>query len=608
VADRVTPTTSPPVPSSDYVIPPRYWAWLGTRRAVAALVWLAAIGVGVGLTYRSIHMFDAPRHVEPERKRPDGNNGHTQIDFGGQWAMGRMIVTGNGRQLYHRQKQWQVVRDSFPEEDESQVQREESRLPRNKQSQARPDEDFHHDATNLMSWFMGYEKEPHAEWKKLAGAAAAPFAQPIPGQPLAAAALEQAAADTVTPELSEKLNEPMIGGPLYPPVHALMYAPLALIDRPQVAYHVFQLLCALLVPVAALGVTVLTRGRIWWSFATLCIFTYPGARGGLDLGQNPVVSLCIAVWGWALASRGRNVAGGMVWGLFAFKPVWGAALFLVPLLMRRWRFALAMVLTGAALAAATLPVVGIESWFHWLRIGSDASELYKTSENWIDLSRDLQGLPRRALTDFSMPYDVRSTPLINALAWGVWGSVLAATVAIYLFRADRTRSTGVGAGFLFLGAYLTCFHFMYYDALISVAALAVLFAGPRRFFRLEPFAIEPAAAAPSLVLGRALPEAATSAPLGARMLGYMNSFPLTLVAAMFLMENSLSGMELEATAGIRYFATPATDGSTSPKVPRLRVDTTVRFPTDTFLLMGIWAWCGWRLLYGEERRVEDRKA
>ena len=140
----------------------------------------------------------------------------------------------------------------------------------------------------------------------------------------------------------------------------------------------------------------------------------------------------MSIWGWALASRGYNVAAGIVWGLFAFKPVWAAAFFLVPLLMRRWRFCLAMVLTGAVLGALTLPFVGLQSWFDWLQVGSDASELYKVNKNWIHLSRDLQGLPRCMFMDFEKPEARRATPpLINALAWGLWGAVFGATVIIY---------------------------------------------------------------------------------------------------------------------------------------------------------------------------------
>jgi arabinofuranan 3-O-arabinosyltransferase len=604
VADRVSSTPSTP-PTDGYAIPPRYWSWLGTSWTLVAIVWVAAISCGVGFAYRALHYFDDRPSIGPERQRADGNNGHAQIDFGGQWLMGRMIVTGNGRQLYHRQRQWQVLRDSFPVEDESPIQREEGSLPQYLRTQSKPNEKWEHDSSNLMGWFMGGEQDSANEWRKVGGATVAPLAQPPTGNPFVAIALEKHAADTITPEVVEKVSKPSIGGPLYPPVHAIFYAPLGLL-RPQLAYHTFQMLCVMLVPVAGLGVKVLTRGRVWWSVATLCLFLYPGMRGGLDLGQNPVLTLSIVIWGWALASRGYNVAGGMVWGLFAFKPVWALAFFLVPLLMRRWRFCFSMVLTGAAFGLLTLPFVGIETWFNWLGIGKEATELYKVNENWIHLSRDLQGIPRRMLHDFTKPERDRETPLANALAWSLWGVVFSATVLLYLFRGDRSRATGTSAGFLFLGAYLTCFHFMYYDVLISAAVLAVMFADPKQLLRTKSFAVDAETDEPKVPAVRELPiPTQAPKPLGARVFGYLNSFPLTVVLALFVVENSLNGMELEATVGIRYYASPATDGSTNLRVPRINGNTGPNYPLDTFLLMVLWAWAGARLVRRDERKEPE---
>lgn len=604
MADRVSSTPSTP-PTDGYAIPPRYWSWFGTSWTLVAIVWVAAISCGVGFAYRALHYFDDRPSIGPERQRADGNNGHAQIDFGGQWLMGRMIVTGNGRQLYHRQRQWQVLRGSFPVEDESPIQREEGSLPQYLRTQSKPNEKWEHDSSNLMGWFMGGEQNSANEWRKVGGATVAPLAQPPTGNPFVAIALEKHAADTITPEVVEKVSKPSIGGPLYPPVHAIFYAPLGLL-RPQPAYHVFQMLCVILVPVAGLGVKVLTRGRVWWSVATLCLFLYPGMRGGLDLGQNPVLTLSIMIWGWALASRGYNVAGGMVWGLFAFKPVWALAFFLVPLLMRRWRFCFSMVLTGAAFGLITLPFVGIETWFDWLGIGKEATELYKVNENWIHLSRDLQGIPRRMLHDFTKPERDRETPLANTLAWSLWGVVFGATVLLYLFRGDRSRATGTSAGFLFLGAYLTCFHFMYYDVLISAAVLAVMFADPKQLLRTKSFAVDAETDEPKVPAVRELPiPIQAPKPLGARVFGYLNSFPLTVVLSLFVVENSLNGMELEATVGIRYYASPATDGSTNLRVPRINGNTGPNYPLDTFLLMVLWAWAGARLVRRDERKEPE---
>jgi len=50
-------------------------------------------------------------------------------------------------------------------------------------------------------------------------------------------------------------------------------------DHPRDAYHAFQVFGVFLIPFAGLGVKVLTRGRIWWSVATLLLFIFPGTRG-----------------------------------------------------------------------------------------------------------------------------------------------------------------------------------------------------------------------------------------------------------------------------------------------------------------------------------------
>ena len=158
------------------VVPPRYWAWLGTRRAVAVLLWVVAISrrglhcsftPGVGSTI--------PPTCRRSDRRVDGNGGHTQIDFGGQWVMGRMVVKGHGRELYHRQRQWEVVREGYPVEDEPPLSIAPSRhLPgiaaHGREAGRRSPK---HDADSLMGWFMGTDPR---EWKTVGGAAVAPLA------------------------------------------------------------------------------------------------------------------------------------------------------------------------------------------------------------------------------------------------------------------------------------------------------------------------------------------------------------------------------------------------------------------------------------------------
>lgn len=559
-----------------YVIPARYWAWAARPRAVRVWLWLFALGVAVHhLDQARRYAADLPSDPAHLRRPQSHGYGHLLIDFGGQWVMGRMLVLGHGRELYHRQAQWGVVREGFPPEDEAPAVQDDLFRPKYGRAFYPPNEVVNHDANRMMGWFMGADPP---QWQTAGGAVAAPLAAL---DPLSAVALNRAAAEAVTPEVVAELEKPAVGGPLYPPVHAFVYAPLGLIPDPHTAYALFQVLAVGFTLLAALGVCVLTGRRVWWSAAFAGLLLYPGSRAGLELGQNPALSTCILVWGWVLAARNRPVLGGMVWGLFAFKPIWGVAFFLVPVLTGRWRFALAMVGTGAALGLATLPVVGLQAWFDWLAVGREATVVYNWSQNWVNLSRDLQGIPRRFLTDFTAPELERDTPLARRWAWGLWAAVFVPTVLVTLLRAGR-RPVGVGAAFLFLGAFLSCYRFMYYDLLLSAVGIALLLADPAAL-RTRAFALTPSDPDP---------------PLGPKREVFVNSFPLTVLALLYVVENHLHWVGAAATLAAERLGRPGTapDGSTEWVVPKLQFDTTLGYPWETVLLLGLWAWCGLRLL------------
>src|SRR5262249_15420117 len=155
------------------------------------------------------------------------------------------------------------------------------------------------------------------------------------------------------------------------------------------------------------------------------------------------VSLVFLIWGWVLIARGRPGWGGVVWGLLAYKPVWAAVFFLALVLTRRWRAAVAMLGTGAALAALTLPFVGWHSWLDWLQVGREADQEYKVDENWISCSRDLVSIPRRWLLDFSLPKDERDRNWLPPalIGWGLLLAVVGVTVHVAVQRWRRPAPT-----------------------------------------------------------------------------------------------------------------------------------------------------------------------
>ena len=293
-----------------------------------------------------------------------------------------------------------------------------------------------------------------------------------------------------------------MGGALYPPVQALNYAPLAML-RPPLAYRVIQGFILALVFFAGWVIHRMTEGRVWWPVASLFVMMFPGFSGCIALGQNGMFTFTVVLVGWWQLMRGREVWAGLCWGLLAFKPVWAAAFFLVPLITARRRMAVSMALAGLAQIALTMPVVGWESWRNWLQVGQDAAQEYRRQENWIFLSRDLLGIPRRWLLTFegSLAKDlVWSTggsaategvvtqnpwdhPLLALLGWGLWGIVLVSTLFVVWRRWRRRHElTGPFPAFVLSGCVLTCYHFMYYDFVVAGLPVLLLFTEPVALF------------------------------------------------------------------------------------------------------------------------------
>jgi hypothetical protein len=356
-------------------------------------------------------------------------------------------------------------------------------------------------------------------------------------------------AEMIDSWLIESEDRPGVGGALYPPIHALLFYPLGLLP-PQPAYRLVQCLNLLLTFAIGFLAWELTRGRLWASVAVGVLLGFPGYGGAISLSQNSLLSLALLLLGWLLMDRGRPWLGGAVWGLLAFKPVWAVTFFLVPALMRRWRVCAAMALTGLALILLTLPFVGWHTWLDWLAIGRVASAHYAIDENWIFLSRDLQGIPRRYLFHFAEGRAIDGDWFLpGRLGLALWLTVAALTVFVALWRWRRPAGfSGIPAAFLLLGAWLSCYHFIYYDVLLAALPVYLLLAEPRLWNGL------------------------LTLPQPERL---CNATPLVLLALFFLVPHTADGIDYLVTNGKPIFHSP---------------------PFDTFCLLALWAWCGWRWL------------
>jgi arabinofuranan 3-O-arabinosyltransferase len=435
--------------------------WFGLHRVTRyVLSWIIALVVAWQCTAFSWDNFK-------DERRSDGNSGHTAIDFGGQWIMGRMLLAGQGRYLYDVNHLRAELSANYP------------------QSHEVPNPDYH-DVDGILGSFMG---PGNGDAAPVFGSCLLPLAA---GDGLSAALLTAMGEHHFwqPPTMAAASRE--IRGPLYPPVNAFVYTPLALLE-PQEAYRAMQLALVAFAFMAAWGIQRISRGHIWLPVAAALIIGYPGFSGAQCLGQNSPITLTILVWGWALVAAQRPGWAGAAWGLLAFKPVWALSFFLVPVLTWRWRMALAMAGVGLLQIGLTLPWVGVETWRDWLRVGNKGAGVYNVDENWIFLSRDLLGIPRRLMIDFDpKAYAERNRIEVALVGWALVAAVLEITCRLAAVRRSEVRDvTGPAAAFLLLGAWLSCYHFMYYDVLLSALPVFLLFTEPRQYLQRRFLAWEP---------------------------------------------------------------------------------------------------------------------
>jgi len=307
-----------------------------------------------------------------------------------------------------------------------------------------------------------------------------------------------------------------VEGPLYPPVAALFFAPLGALP-PAWAHKLATLIYVLLALAGGWLLSRITERALPWQVAALFVLLFPNFPGSLSLGQNSPLTLFIVLGGWFFLVQGKDWAGGLLWGLLVYKPVFFVGLAWVPLLLGRWRFFASSIGMAAALCLATFPLGDIYPWQRWLFVvGPNAADIYTKDVNWIWMSRDLLGLPRRQLwnwEDFSRhvsyyfwlePWDpavlqkvqtdrveiigLRVEVPVQAIAWGLWGAALATTVLGYLacrlrswMRAVPTDSQDLCHAFVLYGSMLTVYHFMHYDLLLLILPTALLLGRWRRF-------------------------------------------------------------------------------------------------------------------------------
>ncbi|HMP61383.1 MAG TPA: glycosyltransferase family 87 protein [Gemmatales bacterium] len=380
-----------PVPDPAGAVPPSYSTlWLWVRRGRAFLATCGAVWLSFFMLWNTVFV-----------------DGDVSCDFAGQWLMGRVFYetwwsrdNTTTRNLYLPKPMAEILAKGF--------------RPDAYASAYKPNV---YEALVHQILRKGYPrptppfppKGANPVWEPLLPPLPASAWWPLPELPWTW--LETFAAENA------KLIDPIIEGPLYPPTAGLIYMPIGMMS-PKAAHAVVNVLYLQMAVLCGWLLTVITRRRLVWAEGTLLVLAFPNTYQAILLGQNSVLSLTILLGGWALFVRQRPILAGLVWGLFAYKPVFAVALLLVPIALLQLRLLAGMVMGGGLFVLLTLPFTGIDGlerfwrgrtdptyenahelnpWERWLVVGQHATMMYAYDRNWIWMSRDLRGLARRKM-------------------------------------------------------------------------------------------------------------------------------------------------------------------------------------------------------------------
>jgi len=226
----------------------------------------------------------------------------------------------------------------------------------------------------------------------------------------------------------------------------------------------------------------------------------------------------------------------------------------------------------------------MQSWYHWYWTGKVGAWGYAEQYNWIFLSRDLLSIPRRWMLTFNERHDFAQNsdnqPIPTALGVGLVVLVVGLTSAIVLLslldsarRRQVLAFTGPGAAFILLGCHFSCYHFIYYDTTVALLPMFLLFSEPRkylvpRFFNWRPVSpIDRAYYGPTL---ERLTPPRLPLSSGYRPRWVVNPLPPILLLVLLVQQPICIRIQPD------YFFPPY----------------------DTFLLLILWAWCGWQVICG----------
>jgi 2-C-methyl-D-erythritol 2,4-cyclodiphosphate synthase len=263
-----------------------------------------------------------------------------------------------------------------------------------------------------------------------------------------------------------------IGVSPYPPVMAILYAPLGLLPPGPAALAMYYFSVGL----AVIGGVALARasgGRMVGPAAAAALIFFPVFPYVLTLGQNSALTIALLALGWNALAQRRDAEAGVFWGLLAYKPHWLVAVAWLPLVYRRPRVLGWMAVTVAGMCAIATLWLGPESWGKWVHQARALAANYHDphfQEDFLFKAGDLRAVAIRYLPD-------RVSELVG---WGTLAAVWAVTIVCYLIGRSRRGEqrpeppADRGAPALLFACVLIVPYLFYYDEMVFLVPLLVL--------------------------------------------------------------------------------------------------------------------------------------
>lgn len=158
-----------------------------------------------------------------------------------------------------------------------------------------------------------------------------------------------------------------VGSLYYPPLMAVLYAPLGALSLPQAAEVMSYL--NFIFGFALAGLVWFLFGReFWFAACLLAVFSHYAFMWNFVLGQNGLVSACILVAGAVLLQSGRLSLAGICWAFLLYKPSWLAALALVLTLVGQWKALRSLFVGTSAIFLISAAITGIQVWFEYAQL------------------------------------------------------------------------------------------------------------------------------------------------------------------------------------------------------------------------------------------------